>query len=406
MNKIWTIAKQEILSNFKRPSYLIVAFGIPLIAVLALVAYIQFIDKDKAPEPLIEPPKSKIGVVDRSGYFSDPGDSWGLVAWYEEEATAMDEMANNATSTVFIIADDYLETGEVERYSPEFGLFEAETRYFSQFLVGQLIKDSDPMMVLRILSPFVLTEHQLDSQGNIQSQYGTNSDYRFAVVYLFAMIMMLSVFLSANQLMRSVIVEKENRVIEIALSSVKPKTLLTGKMLGQAVAGLCQVTAWLLAIIVILQITEADIPFIGEIEIAPNVFAIALLYYIGGFLLFSTFGAAIGAVSRNMREGPQYSVVYTLPAVAPLLFMVEVVENPNGPLPFILSMIPMCSPIGMIQRIVISHVPWWQIASSLGILVVTILGALWLAGRIFKVNTLLSGSVPDLKRLGQLLIQG
>jgi ABC-2 type transport system permease protein len=219
---------------------------------------------------------------------------------------------------------------------------------------------------------------------------------------------MLTTFLTAGQLMQSVINEKENRVIEVVLSSVRPLQVMASKLIGQGVLGLLQMITWLGAIVIAIQLADVNIPFLSFLaaaEIPTSLLLTALLYFLLGFALFGTFAACVGAISVNLREGPQYAVLYSFPAALPLMFLPSIAETPNSILAIVLSFFPLSAPIGMIERLVVTAIPGWQVSLSLGILALSVISGLWLAARLFQVNTLLAGQVPTRQELWRLLLQ-
>jgi ABC-2 type transport system permease protein len=119
--------------------------------------------------------------------------------------------------------------------------------------------------------------------------------------------------------------------------------------------------------------------------------------------MFAALYAAVGALSSSMREGPQYAVIFTLPAVAPLWFLSLFAADPNGTVPLVMSFIPITAPLAMTSRLVATDVPAWQIALSLALLALGALGAMWFSSRLFRVQTLLAGQFPRLKDLPGLL---
>ena len=121
------------------------------------------------------------------------------------------------------------------------------------------------------------------------------------------------------------------------------------------------------------------------------------------YFLFAGLYSIVGALANSLREGPQYAVIFTLPAVLPLYFLSLFATAPDGPIPTILSLIPITAPIAMAQRLVISNVPVWQVLLSLALLGLTAVGVMWVAGRIFRVQVLLAGQMPKLKDLPRLL---
>ncbi len=243
------------------------------------------------------------------------------------------------------------------------------------------------------------------------------------------MIMMFIIIYGA-MVMRSVIEEKTSRIIEVIISSVKPFELMMGKIVGTAFAGLLQFTIWGILMIIIslvasyffgvdaMELKEVNISG-GEVDVMKEVakgdaqiifeefgklplvtiFLSFIAYFIGGYLLYSSIYAAIGSAVDNETDTQQFM----MPVIIPLILGVyigfaSVISDPHGPVAVIFSMIPFTSPIVMLMRIPFG-VPWWEIAISFTILIITFLLMVWLAAKIYKIGILMYGKKPTYKEL-------
>lgn len=408
MNKLWTIARHEVFITMRRKGYLFMTFGMPIIAAIAVAVIILLKggeDEDQSQNPLDDLPDRPIGYVDHSGLFGDPGELSSVLVPYTDEAAARADLERGKLSSFYVIAADYMQTGEVTRKAPQLGLPGSDADLFRAFLILQLLDGQSPHLLLRLYQPARVIEHQLDAAGVELSQIDEEERYgaNFVLVYGFAMILLMSTFIPSGYLLRSVIEEKENRMIEVVLSSLRPIHLLAGKVLGQGAMGLLQVVIWLASGWALFNLASGELPDLGGVDLSLSKIFIVLLYFLGGFLLVACFQAGIGAVSTSMREGPQYAAFFTMPMVAPLWLLSVFIESPNGGLATILSLIPLTAPLAMVQRIAITTVPWWQLGLSLVLLTAGVGLALWLAAKIFRVNTLLAGTLPKPAELLKLL---
>ncbi|MEW5987507.1 MAG: ABC transporter permease [Chloroflexota bacterium] len=406
MGKTWTVCWQEILVNFKRRTYLLVTFGVPLLAAVIVLAVTLSQSRQDTADPSGDLPKTPTGYVDHSGLFAGPGSLAGLLISYDSEEAARLDVAAGELGAYYLIAADYLTTGVVTRYSTQFNVAAGDIGLFEAFVTASLLEDENPLVAARLQSEWVVVEHELDSTGaEVTEAVGDGMD-RFWLVYAYTMVLLLSTFLSAGQLTRSVVEEKENRTVEMVLSSIRPFPLLAGKLAGQGLSGLLQVVVWLVSALLLTRVAGGQIPFLISAEISPTLGGLAILYFVTGYLLFGACAAGIGAVSTNMREGPQYATLYSLPAVLPVMFLGLIVEAPNGTMAVAFSLFPLTAPLGMIERLVVTAVPHWQIGLSLALLATSVALAIWLAARLFQVQTLLSGQLPTRRQLWQLLARG
>lgn len=406
--RLLNVAGHEMKQTLKRRSYLLIAFGLPVLALVAalVIVTLRRNDSNEPDDPLSELAGKKVGYVDESGLFPDPGPFAVVLGRYDSQAAGLAAAEAGEIQSLFVIPADYLSSGKVTRYARQLNIIQDDMSLMDQFLRLSLAGEIDPRLLLRLDAPANIVVHQLDASGAELSALEQENDNLFWLVYLFALVMMLTSFLTAGQLMQSVITEKENRVIEVVLLAVKPFQLLAGKLLGHGAMGLLMVVAWLGTVYLLTKIGGIAIPFLGAAEIPPRLLALAIPYFLGGFALYGAFAAAIGAISVNNKEGPQYAAVYSLPAALPFFFLARITEDPNGPVAVALSLFPLSSPNGMIMRLVLTDVPAWQLGLSLALLFLGALGGLWLAARLFRVQSLLAGRLPRPREVLALLARG
>jgi ABC-2 type transport system permease protein len=142
---------------------------------------------------------------------------------------------------------------------------------------------------------------------------------------------------------------------------------------------------------------------LANIKLPLEIIPLLLVYFVLSYFLFAALYSIIGAMSNSLREGPQYAVIFTIPAALPLYFISVFITTPDAALPVIMSIIPITAPLAMTQRLVISTVPFWQIAVSLVLLALSVIVVMWMAGRLFRVQVLLAGQLPKLRELPRLL---
>lgn len=237
--------------------------------------------------------------------------------------------------------------------------------------------------------------------------------------------LMMFIIIYGNMVMRSVIEEKSNRIIEIIISSVKPLQLMMGKILGTSFAGILQFLIWVILGGILLTVASSVFGIepqpvgvdsammlqennqqeiqlvlqdIMKLPLGTLVFSF-FIYFIGGYFLYSAIYAAIGAAVDSETDSQQFM----LPIILPLMLGIyvgffSVIENPHGTVSTVFSMIPLTSPIVMLMRIPFG-VPWWQVLISIFLLVASILFITWLAAKIYRVGILMYGKKPSYKEL-------
>lgn len=408
----------ELKRNFRRKGFLFMTFGIPIIAVVLLIGYRAINDANARNQAENPPPDDvavqeedgptfdgvkQAGYIDLSGMFADPGDTADFLTPYPDEAAAKAALDAGEIDVYYIIAADYLETGDVTLVVPRFSLNLATSAPIRQLILSHLAAEMNPDLFVRLLNPISLQQINLqrDATGQTQTNFGTD----FVVVYLFAIVLMLGVFTTNGYLMQTVIEEKETRLIEILISSMQPTALLAGKILALGVLGIMQIAVWLVGILLLAQVAAGSTALgaIAALSLEPGQILVLVLYFIFGYLFFAGAYGMVSAISNSMQEGPQYAVIFTLPAVIPLYFISLFTTTPDAPLVVGLSLFPITSPLAMVMRVTITTVPAWQIILSLVLLAIFDVLLIWMAGRLFRVQTLLAGKVPKLRDLPKLL---
>jgi ABC-2 type transport system permease protein len=192
--------------------------------------------------------------------------------------------------------------------------------------------------------------------------------------------------------------EKESRLIEVLLSSVSIRQLLTGKVLGLGAAGLLQVFLWLITMPLLLKMASASFGgFISSISIPPNFLVIGLTYFILGYLLFAVLSVGVGAVSPTVREGEQMALIYTLlGSFTPIWTMSLLLFFPNSPAWIVLSILPITAPVEMMLRMGVVDIPIWQFVVSIAVLILSIFGGMFLSVKIFRTYLLMYGKKPSI----------
>lgn len=408
----------ELRRNFRRKGYLFATFGIPIIVIALLLGYhaVTTLGQDggapaEAPSPgaIFGVPDNAsegrtLGFVDLSGVLDGVDDTGSLLRFPDEAAAAAALQADEIDS-YYVIAADYLATGGVTLVQPTLslgGVTERPIRELLRAALRQQIKDD--ALYYRLVDP--TNVEQVNTQhGAAQPASAQDFDSSFVLVYVFVIALLTSLFMTNGYLLQAVVEEKESRIVEILISTVRPLLLLAGKILAYGTLGLFQILVWVAALLIVLQLGQllASLSVLAGMFIPLDALPLVLVYFLLAYLFFAAAYGIVGALATTMREGPQYVVIFTLPAVVPLYFISLFIEAPDAALPVILSLIPITAPLAMTMRLLLTAVPAWQIALSVGLLVLAIIFMMWLAGRLFRVQVLLAGQMPRLRDLPRLV---
>jgi len=294
----------------------------------------------------------------------------------------------------------------------------------------------DRSMLTEIKTKVSVNTRKLTEQGGEeQSSAGLST----AVGMIGGVLVYMFIFLYGAQVMRGVIEEKTNRIVEVIISSVRPFQLMMGKIVGIALVGLTQFILWIVLTFTLSTVAstvffdkevmkeqmmhratpmgnavdQQNMEDFGNGELSeimsavdsvnfPLLIGAFLFYFIGGYLLYGALFAAIGAAVDNETETQQFMLPITIPLILSFIVAQTIIQNPNSPIGFWFSVIPFTSPVVMMVRLPFG-VPMWEMALSMGLLVAGFILTTWLAGRIYRTGILMYGKKTSWKELGKWL---
>jgi len=399
MKKTLTIIKHEFKQTLKRKSFIIMTMAFPLLLMLGYGIH-QAVQQWHEPG---EPQEAQIGYVDEAGGFDKYTTQHDITfILYPNEGKAKDALLTREVEEYFVIPADYLSSGRITRYTAK---SEPEVpgkiwRSIEDFLLSNLLAEEVSSELLeRAKVPMWLLTVELDESGEVAPSQDEATKYLLPIV--FAILFMFALIFSSGSLFDSVTEEKENRVIEIILSSVSSRQLLAGKVVGRGAAGLLQVAVWLTAFKVFTEVASVNIPFLSEVSIPASLLAWAMVYFILGYLLFAALYAGIGSIGSTAKESQGWSVIIVMPSALPVWFSFLIVENPDGIFPRVLTFIPLTAPTTAMMRLPTNAISAWEIALSLAILAASVVLAMWAAAKVFRVFLLMYGKKPSLREIAR-----
>lgn len=285
-----------------------------------------------------------------------------------------------------------------------------------------------PQILASIKADVALQSFKNESSSGTEEIKSSSSAVATVIAYVLSFMLYMFLIIYGAMVMQSVIEEKNNRVLEVLVSSVRPFEMMLGKILGVALVAVLQIVIWIALIasvgffVIPLLIPEdissmlemmrqgvaieagADIGLLQaimtltDVQYLGTIFASLLLFVVGGFLLYAALFAAVGSAVDNVQDAQQLQLPITMPIILSLLIMITVINDPTSKVAFWCSMIPFTSPIVMMARIPY-EIPMWEIITSLVLLYATFIGAVWLASKIYRVGILIHGKKPTFKEL-------
>ena len=404
MNRALIIAKHEFFQVVRRKGFYLITLGLPLIAFLGL--FVNNLVQDIEDEPEVGDTQ-RIGYVDNAGMFDNYTNPNGVeFVIYTEQEEARKALLSEDIQEYFIIPEDYLETGIIERFTTERELEVPATTWvrMRDFLLNNLLaSEVSEQLLERARIPLVMNSWHLDESGEVSEppdEFAT-----IFVPYVFGLLFIISIFMTSGYLLQGVAEEKENRIMEILLSSVSVDQLLGGKIVGLAAAGLIQIGIWLVSIRIFIEVGSVDISVLEDVDISAGTLILAVVYFLLGYALFAVIYAGLGAISTNPRESQQTVGIFVMPAVVPLILLGVIAEHPEGGVAQALTFIPITAPTTVVMRLVNINVPPWELALSIVILLGMIGLGLWLAARIFRAYLLMYGKRPSWREILRMVRQ-
>lgn len=412
MNKILVIAKREFTQRVTSRAFLISAIGTPLI--LLIIWFFTANIGTGAPENEMEEPLSGVDQAGRVGYL----DLSGLIQEIPEEIpqdryqpfssrqTAETSLKAGEIEMFYIIPDDYLQTGKIQRVSLKLPASPPQTGDFEYLLIWNLFRESDPEWISRLRQPFRGNEPDYQSLSVEAGKEGARDGFNM-MPFIVTMFILLPLFTGGGYLLQSLGKEKGEKVMEVLLVSVRPRQLLTGKLLGLGLLVIVQYAIWLVlggAAFAVLRGSSAG-AFSG-LSLSGIEIVVILLFALGGFCLYAALMGGIGALAPDLEGGKSWTFVISLPMMIPLYLWAAIAGNPQGTVAIILSMFPFSAPVAMLLRLTTAAVPTWQIALSLILLTLATAGTLIVMARLFRAQTLLSGESISLKRFWEAVSSG
>lgn len=428
MHKILLIIQREYFSRVKKKSFLLMTFLVPLFFI-ALYGGIFYLTKKSFKDA-----HAHVYILDQQGDFaqqlkSDPNLTF-TISDRSIQALKVQIKDDAQNSSILVIPKDIYQKSAIELISADkanMAIQQAIARQLEEIIrLGEYKKLGIDPQVLQSVQPHILVNaKELTEDGE---EKNSNTGIAMGIGVGLAILVYLSLFLYGVQVMRGVIEEKSNRIIEVIISSVKPFQLMMGKIIGIGMVGLTQFLLWILLtgglifgatkLINKETIKQAATQSGGHtMQQAPNsgfdlgilqhldsvniteIIISFFLFFLAGYLLYSAIFAAVGSAVDSETEANQFTMPITMPLLLTYVLSFGVIINdPNGPIATWLSFIPFTSPIAMLVRIPFG-VPLWQIAVSLIILTITFLLVTWLAAKIYRIGILIYGKKANLKEI-------
>jgi ABC-2 type transport system permease protein len=401
VNKIRLVIRQEIINTLTRRSFVLAVFGLPLISFLVFfgASILQRESPDTVSNVFGAGPTDQPlgeGYVDLSGLIQDLPDYLpeGTLQAYPDESAARQALEDKEIQAFYLVPADYLDSGAIIYIRPDFNPLSAFDRAFIiQDVLRYNLLGGDNRLAAMVQYPLDLKVTVLEGA----SERDEDSPLTFFLPYAVTMLYYVSILTSSSYLLSSIAKEKENRVLETLLVILKPAQLLTGKFIALGLMGLLQNVLWVASGLILMRLSGRAFALPPAFQLPPHFLFWGIVFFIFGYGLYASQMAGVGALVPNLREASQANFLVIFPMIIPLFFISILIEEPNGTLATILSLVPWTASVTMMLRLAAGSVPLWQLLASSALLAVTSFFVLRSVVGLFRAQTLLSGQPFNVK---------
>lgn len=400
MNKAWIVARHEFLVTVKRVWFVVATFVLPLVFG-GIIFGMHAISQRAVEESLSSVRNKPLGFVDRWGALPEKK---GFIKFAEEKA-AKEALLAKSIGTYLVIPEDYLKRGDVQVLTLRRPTLMTAAQPplppgVRDWLVDAVLKEVSPERIHRAKEPFVPRMIILDQSGNPSQEDPEETAKRAMSAYAFFLLLFMSIFTSSAYLLQGMAEEKENRVMEMVLSSITPDQLMLGKLIGLGAAGLLQMTVW--TTISIASPVLAAVTF----TIGPLAVLLCFVYFLLGYVLFGSLMLGFGALGTNLRESQQMASIWSFLGASPAMIVIALFEAPQGTVARIFSYIPFTAPTTMMFRYVVDPIgtPVYDIVASMLLLVASTWFAIRISARLYRAGLLLYGKRPGVREIWRWMI--
>jgi ABC-2 type transport system permease protein len=395
MSKIWLVFLYEYKRHVLRKRFLFALLSMPLFVLLLvgigfIAVYVQY---NSTPVGYLDPanvlPNAR-QVPPNSDKLFPPVE----VRRYDNEEAARQALTAGQIQTYFILDANYLNNGQARMVTNGKPANNA-TGDFSKFLRYNLLNQQPAAVAERLSSGSFVTIRAADG-----SREFNENNFMGVLAPLFAgVLFMIAVNTSGGYLLQAVVEEKENRTMEIIITSISPNQLMAGKILGNLSVGLTELAAWIGFALLGVLAAQRLFDLGANLSIGGDYLLLILATFLPAFVMVSALMGAVGAIATESREAQQIAGLFTLPIMIPYYFVTAIILNPNSPLSVGLSLFPLTAPITLPLRQAFTNIPAWQLVVSISLLILCALGAVWMAGRIFRTGMLQYGKRLSWKQI-------
>jgi ABC-2 type transport system permease protein len=395
MHKLWIIARHEFLKLAGKRSFLFTTLGIPILIAAFVGIMILIVSQQHSDDP--------IGVLDYSGLMSnravplvEVGDILD-VRYYQDEQAARNALTDGEIQAFFVIQPDYVLTRVISLYYLDFAPGPNARQTLEAYIRSNLASDFPEAVANRLVTGHTLTIRSLDGKREVSGQDFLVFIIPFAAGFLF----IISVMTSAGYLLKVVSDEKENRTVEILVTSISPDGLIAGKTLGVMAVALTQIIIWIATALLALWVVGQFLEIPQSLSIPLEYLLVVGIFFLPAYVLIAGVMTAIGGSVSELRHAQQIAGILNLFFMIPFFLIMLIMLQPDSPLVVGLTLFPVTAFATIALRWGLSDIPTWQLITSWVILAASATFSLWASSRVFRSGMLHYGQDLNLRSILQ-----
>jgi ABC-2 type transport system permease protein len=398
----WVIFTEELRGHLRSRWYMLFTALVVVLMLLAMVLVPSFTKGAGASSEGRS--LQRIGFMDESGLFADLQADKGPMAYVSSDA-GLQAVAQGKIDTFYVVPADYLKTGQVLQYADFPGRFPTnpkdEGAFRSLLAHGLVATLADSSVAERVLAPAAYENFRVDVRGVASGLDPMAEEIGGLLVpMLFAILLGVGLTVGFGYMLQSLAEEKESRLVEVVVTSASPLAIIGGKLVALSAAGLLQAGVWVLTAAFTLPVTLSAVQGASGFAISAGIWLTIVLCFIAGYLLTATLAIFVAAVAPSAREAGQMGGWIPVLSFAPFWVSAALMTQPDGLAGELVSYIPLVAPTGLLLRVAAGgHIAAWQVAASLGGVVLLSLVVMWAAARVFRAAILIRGQSFKLRNL-------
>ncbi len=396
MSKLWLIAKDEFRRNVYKKSFILALLSVPLMLAFNVGIGLIVENLEKNPTP--------IGYVDHSGLLDHPIQAYDenssaaipIIA-YDSEDVAREALLTKEIQALYVLSADYRTTSNVALYYVEEPAGNATSQWYD-FLQANLLANYPPKIAKRLIEGTRMT---IRSPGGIIEMPAGGPTLSSMLPLITSVAFVFLLLFSSGYLMSGVITEKENRTIEVIVTSVSTNDLVVGKVLGIVAISLTQLITWILIAVLTIAIggNLLGLTWLQDLSINWTAIAKVIVIALPSYVFAAGLMFTVGSTLTEAPEGQAVGSLFFMLHILPVYMIVTLVENPLGIQTALLGTLPFTALLTTGLRSIFTDIPLWQITLSVAVQTLCAAGALWLAGRAFRLGMLRYGQRLRIREL-------